>query len=456
MRPSKPPICPRPLLSVHCVKALDTLLAARLQMSLSLGFHIVFACIGMIMPFFMSITEYKWLKTRDETYLQLARSWSRGVAVFFAVGAVSGTVLSFELGLLWPNFMLQAGPIIGMPFSYEGTFFFLEAIFLGLFLYGWDRIKPWWHWFFGLMVGVMGIGSGIIVVAANAWMNSPSGFDWVGGKAIHIDPVQAFFNDAWGPEALHMTLAALMATGMAVGGLHAWLLLRKKAVSFHQKALKITVPLTFLAALLMPFSGDLSARAIAKRQPEKLAAMEAQFHTEFGAGLLIGGIPNLEEQRVSLGLEIPGLLSWLTHGKRSAAVLGLDAFPEEDRPPVVITHLAFQLMIGIGTLSFGLALFYFFERLIRKRDLSGSKIWLRALSTLIPVGFLALEAGWTVTEVGRQPWIIYKIMRTRDAVTPMPGIGVSLLLYTSVYLALTIVICVLMRRQIILANQRYS
>lgn len=435
---------------------MDTLLAARLQMSLSLGFHIIFACIGMIMPFFMAIAEYRWLKTGNNTYRQLARSWSKGVAIFFAVGAVSGTVLSFELGLLWPHFMEQAGPIIGMPFSWEGSFFFLEAIFLGLFLYGWDRLKPWWHWFCGLMVGVMGICSGIIVVAANGWMNSPSGFDWVNGKAINIEPVKAMFNSAWALEALHMSLAALTATGLAVGGLHALLLLRNKAVSFHGKALRITMPLAFIGALLMPLSGDLSAKAIADRQPEKLAAMEAHFHTEAHAGLLIGGLPDPERQTVKLGVKIPGLLSFLAHGNFSDEVTGLDAFPREDRPPVVVTHLAFQLMIGIGSLLFLLALFYFFKRFIQKRDLNRSRLWLKILGALIPLGFLAIEAGWTVTEVGRQPWIIYRIMRTRDALTPMPGIQFSMLTYTFIYLLLSAAIYVLMKRQIAWANQRYN
>ena len=435
---------------------MDALLAARLQMSLSLGFHIIFACIGMIMPFFMALAEYRWLKTGDLLYRQLARAWSKGVALFFAVGAVSGTVLSFELGLLWPRFMEQAGPIIGMPFSWEGTFFFLEALFLGLFLYGWDRVKPWWHGFFGLMVGIMGIASGIIVVSANGWMNSPSGFHWVGGKAVDIHPVQAMFNDAWALEALHMTLAALTATGLAVGGLHALLLLRGKAVDFHRKALRLVMPLAFTGALLMPLSGDLSAKDVAARQPEKFAAMEAHFHTTAPAGLVIGGIPDPETQSVNFGIEIPGLLSLLTHGDPRAPVLGLDAFPREDQPPVTVTHIAFQLMIAVGGLLFLLALFYFFRHFVQKRDLSHSRLWLKTLSWLIPLGFLAIEAGWTVTEVGRQPWILYKVMRTQDALTPMPGIHTTLLLYTLLYLLLSLALYFLIKRQIAQLNRKYT
>ncbi|MCA9399701.1 MAG: cytochrome ubiquinol oxidase subunit I, partial [Candidatus Omnitrophica bacterium] len=194
------------------------LLFARYQMTVSLGFHIIFACIGMTMPFFMAVSHWKWLKTGDKVYLNLTKAWSKGVAILFATGAVSGTMLSFELGLLWPKFMEHAGPIFGMPFSMEGTAFFLEAIALGIYLYGWKRIPPYVHWFFGLLVGIAGVTSGIFVVAANAWMNSPAGFDWIDGVAINVDPVKAMFNDAWFTQALHMTLAAFMATGFGVAG----------------------------------------------------------------------------------------------------------------------------------------------------------------------------------------------------------------------------------------------
>ena len=195
---------------------MDDLFAARSQMALSLGFHIIFACIGMVMPFFMATSHYKYLKTNNPLYKDLTKAWSKGVAIFFVTGAVSGTMLSFELGLLWPEFMLHAGPIFGMPFSLEGTAFFIEAIALGFFLYGWDKFKPWFHWFTGVVVGVSGLASGILVVAANGWMNSPSGFDYVDGKFLNIDPIAAMFNDAWFTQALHMTLAAFTATGFAV------------------------------------------------------------------------------------------------------------------------------------------------------------------------------------------------------------------------------------------------
>src|SRR3954467_3202695 len=218
---------------------MDDFIAARSQMALSLGFHIVFSCIGMVMPFFMAIAHWYWLKTKDVHYKNVTKAWSKGVAIFFATGAVSGTVLSFELGLLWPVFMKNAGPIFGLPFSLEGTAFFVEAIALGFFLYGWNRFNRWFHWFTGVVVGISGLISGILVVAANAWMNSPSGFDFVDGKYLNIDPIKAMFNPAWFSQALHMSVAAFSATGFAVAGVHALMIYRRQNITFHTKAFKI-------------------------------------------------------------------------------------------------------------------------------------------------------------------------------------------------------------------------
>src|SRR5687768_4387640 len=310
---------------------MDDLVAARMQMAVSLGFHIVFACIGMTMPVLMAFSEWKWLRTGKQVYLDITKAWSRGVAIFFAVGAVSGTVLSFELGLLWPEFMLHAGPIIGMPFSWEGTAFFVEAIALGIFLYGWNRLNKWVHWASGIVVGVSGVLSGIFVVSANAWMNSPAGFTWENGKAINIDPVAAMFNDAWLSQALHMTLAAFIATSFAVAGVHAFLLLKNRKNLFHRTAIKIALSFGAVSALLQPLSGDHSAKDIAKRQPAKLAAAEALYKTSKPASLVIGGIPNDKEERVDYAIHIPGMLSFLAHGDLNAEVIGLDKFPKEER-----------------------------------------------------------------------------------------------------------------------------
>src|ERR1700749_1202797 len=258
---------------------MNDFLAARSQMAISLGFHIVYSCIGMVMPMFMAVSHYKWIKTGDHVYKNITQAWSKGVAIFFATGAVSGTILSFELGLLWPKFMEHAGPIFGMPFSLEGVAFFVEAIALGFFLYGWDKFNKWFHWITGLVVGISGIVSGILVVAANSWMNNPSGFDFVNGQYENIDPIKAMFNGSWFSEALHMCLAAFAATGFAVAGVHALMVVRRKNIEFHTKAFRIAALFACIAAVLQPISGDHSAKDVAHRQPAKLAAMEAVFET---------------------------------------------------------------------------------------------------------------------------------------------------------------------------------
>ncbi|GAB3570397.1 cytochrome ubiquinol oxidase subunit I [Spirosoma luteolum] len=434
---------------------MDDFLAARSQMALSLGFHIIFSCIGMTMPFFMAVSHFFWVRTGEVRYQNVAKAWSQGVAIFFATGAVSGTVLSFELGLLWPTFMKHAGPIFGMPFSLEGTAFFIEAIALGFFLYGWNRFHPWFHWFTGVVVGVSGLVSGILVVAANAWMNSPAGFDFVDGQYLNIDPMKAMVNKAWFSEALHMSIAAFAATGFAVAGIHALMLLRKTNEAFHRTAFSIAATFGCVAALLQPLSGDLSAKDVAKRQPAKLAAMEAHFHTSRRAPLLVGGLPNPQTQTVDYAIELPGLLSLMAFDDLNAEVTGLDRFPVADQPPIIITHLAFQIMVGIGMLMLGMAGLYLLGRWRFRHWLSSR--WLLILFALAtPLGFLAVEAGWTVTEVGRQPWIIYNVMRTADAVTPMPGIAYTFYLFTGVYVSLALVVTFMLYRQIRMVGQRYN
>jgi cytochrome bd ubiquinol oxidase subunit I len=434
---------------------MDDFIAARSQMALSLGFHIIFSCIGMVMPFFMAVSHYYYLKTNNVVYKNIAKAWSKGVAIFFATGAVSGTVLSFELGLLWPEFMKHAGPIFGMPFSLEGTAFFIEAIALGFFLYGWDRFNKWFHWLTGVVVGVSGLLSGILVVAANAWMNSPAGFEYVNGQYINVDPIKAMFNDAWFSQSLHMCIAAFSATGFAVAGVHALMIVRKRNIGFHSKAFTIAAVFACIAAILQPLSGDLSAKDVAKRQPAKLAAMEAHFETQKAAPLIIGGIPDTKNKKVDYALKIPWLLSFMAHGDPQAEVKGLDSIPEELHPPVAITHYAFQIMVGLGMLMLLLAIIYFFA--IWKRKAWLQRNWLLKLFVLAtPMGFIAVEAGWTVTEVGRQPWIIYGIMKTASAVTPMPGIRYSFYLFTAIYVSLAAIVIFMLYRQIKMVPTLYD
>ncbi len=434
---------------------MDDFIAARSQMALSLGFHIIFSCIGMVMPFFMAVSHYLYLKTDELMYKNITKAWSKGVAIFFATGAVSGTVLSFELGLLWPKFMEHAGPIFGMPFSLEGTAFFIEAIALGFFLYGWDKFNKWFHWFTGVIVGISGLLSGILVVAANAWMNTPAGFDFVDGKYLHINPMKAMFNDAWFSQALHMSIAAFAATGFAVAGVHAVMILRKQNIIFHGRSFKIAAIFGSVAAVLQPLSGDISAKFVAKSQPAKLAAMESHFHTEKSAPLIIGGIPDTRNQKVDYAIKIPGFLSFMAHGDFQSEVKGLDQIPKENQPPVAITHYAFQLMVALGMIMMGIAFAYFFF-LWRKKKLIPKKWLLKLFALATPIGFIAVEAGWTVTEVGRQPWIINGVMRTADAVTPMPGIAYTFYLFTAVYVSLSFIVVFMLYRQIKMVPRLYD
>jgi cytochrome d ubiquinol oxidase subunit I len=425
----------------------NDLLAARSQMAMSLAFHIIFAAVGIAMPLLMVAAEWLYLRTREEVYLTLAKRWAKGTAILFAVGAVSGTVLSFELGLLWPQFMNYAGAIIGMPFSLEGFAFFTEAIFLGIYLYGWQRVPPRAHLLAGVMVAVSGALSGVFVVIANAWMNSPTGFEIEAGKPVNIDPFAAMLNPMAFSQTLHMTIAAYAATGFAVAGIHAYLLRRDRTNLFHRRALAIALVVGGAAALLQPLSGDVSARAVAKYQPVKLAALEAHFKTEARAPLRIGGIPDEESGETRYSIEIPGGLSFLAFHDVNAPVRGLNEFPRDQWPNTLIVHTAFQVMVGMGMMMAGVALWGAIAWW-RSRRLPDGRWFLRALIAVAPMGMIAIEAGWTVTEVGRQPWIIQGVMRTKDAVTPMHGLVVPFIGFTLLYIFLAVMVVWLLLRQV--------
>jgi cytochrome d ubiquinol oxidase subunit I len=424
---------------------MSDLMAARWQMGTSLGFHIIFAALGIGLPLMMVFAEGIYLRTGNRAWLALARRWSKAFAILFAVGAVSGTILSFELGLLWPGFMEYAGGIIGMPFSMEGFAFFIEAIFLGIYLYGWDKLSPRAHWLAGIPVAISGALSGIFVVAANAWMNSPAGFDIVDGEVANVDPIAAMFNDAWFQQALHMTLAAYTATAFALAGIYAFGYLRGRRDAYHASALKLTVTLGLVLSISQAISGDHSAHWVANNQPVKFAALEGQFETESGAGLTIGGWPDPEARETHWAIEIPGALSFLAHRDFDAEVTGLNEYPMSDQPDPRPVHLAFQVMVGLGFAMIFASLWILFTTWRRRRwELS---TWqLRALVALTPAGFIAIEAGWIVTEVGRQPWIIQGVMRTEDAVTEVPGQFAAFGGFTILYALLAIVLVWLLLR----------
>ena len=333
----------------------------------------------------------------------------------------------------------------GMPFSWEGAAFFLEAIALGLFLYGWDKMPRWAHWGSGLVVGIAGVASGFFVICANAWMNSPAGFDWNNGHPINIDPWAAMFNDASFIQGLHMIVAAFEAVGFAVAGLHALLWLRTRH-DLHHRALRIAFVFAALASIAQPLIGDFSAKSVARRQPIKLAAMEGLFETTKSAPLLIGGIPDPDRGKTDYSIELPGLLSFLAYGSFEAEVKGLQDFPREHWPPVLIVHLAFQLMVAIGSALASISALGLIALFKRPHWLQ-SKIAMRILILCAPLGFIALEAGWIVTEVGRQPWIIYGLLKTSEALTPRPGVVFTFFSYALFYGFLSLVVAFLLYRQ---------
>ncbi len=389
-------------------------------MGISLAFHIVFASLGVGLPVLMLAAEARGL--RDPAWRALARRWSRAFAVLFAVGAVSGTVLSFELGLLWPRFMGRFGAAVGVAFTLEAFAFFLEAIFLGIYLYGWTRLSPRAHLLCGVPVALSGAASAAFVTAVNAWMNGPAGIALDGERLVAVDPLAFLRAPAAGAQVVHMLVAAYAASGLAVASVYAWGMLRGRRDPLHRRGLACGLALGLAASAVQPLSGDWAAKTVARAQPVKLAAMEGQWRSEAGAPLRVGPVA------------VPGGLSWLAYGDRAATVRGLADVAPDARPPAGVVHVAFQLMAAIGVGLLALALWVL--ALAARRRFPDGKWTLRAITAAGPAAFVAIEAGWTVTEVGRQPWIVQGLFRTARAVTPAPGVQVGLAATVLVYLAL--------------------
>ena len=411
------------------------LAAARMQMALSLGWHIVIACFGVGFPVLVLIAEWRGLRSGDKAYRLLAQRWSKALGVLFAVGAVSGTILSFEFGILWPGLMARFGDVIGLPFALEGFAFFIEAIFLGIYLYGWERLPPAVHWATGVPVAVAGFASAWFVVTANAWMQNPTGFTLADGRAVNVDPWAAMLGPATPVLTTKMLLAAYMVSGFGVAAVYAWSLLAGRRDRYH--VLGFLVPFTFAAVLtpLQIVAGDWAARHVAQYQPAKLAAMEGLFETQAGAPLTIGGWPVDGELRG--GIEIPRGLSLLAERDPNAEVAGLDQVPRADWPNVVVVRAAFQVMVGIGVALMGLV-GWFAVVWWRRRRLPRSRLFLLWALAAGPAAVIAMESGWIATEVGRQPWIVYEVLRTVDAVTAAPGIRYGLYALIFIYVVLTV------------------
>lgn len=428
--------------------ALTSLQAARAQMAVSLGFHIVFAAIGIGLPLMLLFAEYRAIRRDDAVWMALTRRWAHAMGILVAVGAVSGTVLSFALGLFWPGLMGRWGSVIGLPFALEAFAFFIEAIFVGIYLYGWDRLSPWAHWFSGWPVAIGGAASAWFVVTANAWLQSPVGFRLSdAGKVVDVQPIRAMLNPSTPVMTTHMILAAYMATGMTVASIYAVGMLKGRRDTYHRRGLALGLTLGLVIAPFQIVVGDAAARLVAERQPVKLAAIEALWHTTAGAPLTIGGIPLMSREETILGIRIPKGLSWLATGDPNAVITGLDAVPPQDRPMVPVVHIAFQVMVGIGFALAGLGLWALVGWLRRRRRGLPEGTWfLRAVAIAGVATFVALESGWVVTEVGRQPWIVQGQLRTADAVTSRGGVGWWLFGTVAVYLLLGVACAWLLRQ----------
>ena len=422
--------------------------AARSQMAFTLGFHIILASLGVAFPAMMLIANYRGLRRNDADAMLLARRWSKVVAVTFAVGAVTGTVLSFEFGLLWPEFTGRFGDVFGLLFAIEGIFFFLEAIFVAIYIFGWKRLSPWAHFWTGVPIAITGLGGAFSVVAVNSWMNQPQGYTLSNGEVTDVDPLKVIFNPAVPYEVPHMILAAYLVTGFLVASVYAVGMLRGRRDRYHR--LGLLIPLT-VAAIATPIQfavGDTAARAIADDQPIKFAGMECVQETSTHVTEYIFG--RCTSDGVKGGIGIPGFDSFLVGWSTDTEVTGLDSVPPEDRPPAnTLLHWAFDMMVGICTLLIGLGLWLGFVWW-RKRDIPQTKWFLRATALSGVAAIVALECGWIVTEVGRQPWVVYNVMRTKDAVTGASGVWVTfsivLVLYTVLGAATVVTLRVMARR----------
>ncbi len=427
----------------------SNLLAAREQMAFTLGFHIVLACLGVALPAIILVANYLGLKRGDADAMELARRWSKAMAVTFAVGAVTGTVLSFEFGLLWPHFMERFGSVFGVAFAIEGIFFFVEAIFLAIYIYGWKRLGGWAHFWSGVPMVITGIGGAFSVVAANAWMNQPQGFTLnAAGKVIDTDPIEVLFNPATGYEVPHMILAAYMVAGFLVASIYAVGMLKGRRDRLHRLGLLIPLTIGLIATPIQIFVGDTAARAIADHQPAKFAAMECIDETGDHQTEYVGGI--CTSDGVKWAIPIPDLDSYLVGFSADTEVTGLNDIPPNERPPAnTLLHLSFDAMVGIGTALLALGA-WVAAVWWRRRDIPGTPWFLRAVAVSGAASILALWCGWIVTEVGRQPWIVQGYMRTSEAVTDAEGIwfvfGFVLLLYAGLGTTAILILRAMSRR----------
>jgi cytochrome d ubiquinol oxidase subunit I len=422
----------------------DYLLEARQMQALSFAVHIPLVCFGIAFPAMVLFAEWMYHRTGEDTYRTIARRWTRIMVALFAVGVITGTILSFEMGLLWPNFTATFGSVFGLGFAIEGFSFFMEAIFIGIYVYGWDRLSPRAHMLSAVPIVLTGFTGSWMVIAVNGWMNHPQGFRLAGGHVVAVHPWSALFgNSYFWHELVHMYVAGYMVTGFVMAAVYAVSKLRGRWGRYERTAMAIPLTIAALASPVQILVGDWAGREVAQHQPVKLAALEGLPHTTKGAPIHILGVYTDDEIR--FGIRIPRLLSLLAFHDPNAVVKGLNIVPPRDRPPVNVVRFAFQTMVGIGTLLALLGVWFVIVRL-RGRRWPGTPWFFRAVALAGPLSVVALIAGWTVTEVGRQPWVVYRVMRTADAVTGASGIPFGYAALAAVYACVAVGVYWILRR----------
>ncbi|GIP26131.1 cytochrome ubiquinol oxidase subunit I [Paenibacillus sp. J23TS9] len=423
---------------------IDTVMWSKLVTGMTLGFHAIFATLGVGIPLMIAIAELIGIRRKDPHYILMAKRWSRGFVISVAVGVVTGTAISLQLALVWPHFMKLAGNVIALPLFMEVFAFFFEAIFLGIYLYTWERFKnPYIHWLLTIPV-VAGAGmSAVFITTVNGFMNQPGGFAMEGGQFTAVDPVQAMLNSASFSKVFHVLSSAYLTGAALLAGIAAFTMLKKGVSAYHKKALKLMMGVVLLFGLLNTLAGDVSAKFLAEHQPEKLAAAEWHFETESGADLVLLGWLNAEHEIIG-ALHLPNFLSFLAFGDFNAKVTGLEEFPTDERPPLLV-HYLFDLMAGIGFTLLGISLLYFLFIIWKKRN-ELNKWLLRVIALGAPLAFLGVELGWFYAEIGRQPWIIRGYMRVEDAATTSPSVRILFFLFLILYIILGIVCVLVLRR----------
>lgn len=427
------------------------LIAARAQMGTSLLFHIIFSVLGVGLPLLLCIAEGIGIRKKDPVWVALAQRWSKAAAIIFAIGAVSGTIVEFELGLLWPTYINYTGAIIGPLFAFEGFAFFLEAIFFAIYLYGWGRLKPFQHWLCSLPIVIGGAASTWFIVTTNSWMNTPTGFTFTNGKVTSIDTVSAIFNPSVPYETVHMLLACYVACGFGVAALYAFSMLRGKRDTYRRYGMLLGLSMALIATPLQIVSGDFNARYLAAKQPAKLAAMEGVFQTATHVPLHLGGFPIYNTQTGKgtyyLSINIPDGLSLMVGFNPNTKIIGLNEIAPQDRPNPLPIHLAFDGMVGSGFFILGIVCLFWLLYFLRKRRIPDYRLMLWGILVSGPLAFLSVELGWIVTEEGRQPWAIFGFLRTSQAVTTAPFLNVSFVIFATIYIILAVTMIILLLRQ---------